>query len=304
MRQLRLRAFGRMFRRLQRSVTLTPAQRAAITRRQEAVGIARPRRKSSTVPPSGASAAAASSTSGPDLNASTLSAIANSADYGVDHGAVEDSLRLDESRGSLLSQQQQQHLHLQLQRRQQLEPRAGGVAHGSVVTSQAKASLCFADVKDDDDYVSVESEDDDNEKDSADGVLVCSRAWFGVLHPEVEDAIVPALTPFADDQLNFQRFAEILSQHMDATRPSPSIYLLTKVALPHGSTEQAPLPRPLPLHPVLRPQSRPGIVLNIAQHPFRSDAHLLTNIPERCVRVSCVFVRLFRPRRSRERSSC
>jgi hypothetical protein len=53
-----------------------------------------------------------------------------------------------------------------------------------------------------------------------------------VLHPEVVHVFRPAIDSLSGQgPVGYARFAEVLGAHVDATRPAPSVYLLTKVGV-------------------------------------------------------------------------
>ncbi len=147
MRQLRNRAFGRMYRRLQRSVTLTPRQRAAITRRQQALGILPPR----------AAKADDSHTHSQSQSKSHVMAPsdAHTSDDDASYGTGTD-------RGA-----------------GRVAPTPGGAPNAAAAQGPPRVpAVAYAEVKNDEDYVSVES--DESDKEDPVGDLDIDDAWMGV----------------------------------------------------------------------------------------------------------------------------
>jgi hypothetical protein len=216
-KQLRLSAWARVFRRLQRSVELTEPQRAAILRRQIALGIR------STLPQGQASR-------------KSTSAVSPASSGHVDSDSDGDSGKraahhVKAAKASVSS--------------------AAGPA-SLPAPSVVSAPLSFIDVQNDVDFVQYESADSgDEHRPQPEGTLVvkvrvvisrlvvcccasCDRcllqdAWFSVLHPELEAALLPALLLMGSKPIGFEEFCTELDEHRDHSRPAPQLYLLTKV---------------------------------------------------------------------------
>ncbi len=196
---LRAKSFARIFRRLQRSMALSPSQKEAIVRRQLALGVRVPVRRDRE-------------------RGGGVSGLSSAATSVIDAGAVRrDGAATGAGAGGVSPPQ-----------RRKGSVHTGASAYSSSVATSVPA---FHDVLSDPDYESVESEDSgpEDHREAPTGTIAMPSVWCDVLPPLVQSAVAPSLKDLGDEPVEFPAFAAALEKFLSSSKHSVGLYTLLKV---------------------------------------------------------------------------